>query len=573
MFENIHGEPYNCKGLSQFNTLMIRMNKILSTSLLLLISAFAASAQNALIAPQAAIPLPTFKQDTVSIETLGAVSGGHQLNTKSINKAINDIHTKGGGVVLIPAGVWLSGPIVLKSNVNLHLAANALLLFTKDFTQYPLVKTSWEGIPQMRNQSPIWAFEQQNIAITGKGIIDGNGDAWRMVKKAKMTETQWQKLLASGGVLNEKKDIWYPSESSLKGASFKDPGLVEKGKNEQFYQGVKDYLRPNLILLEKCQHILLEGVTFQNSPAWNIHPLMSRDITVRNINVRNPWYSQNGDGIDIESCQNVLLEHSTFDVGDDAICIKSGRNEAGRERAMPTQDLWVRNCTVYHAHGGFVVGSEMSGGAKNLYVDNCTFIGTDIGLRFKTTRGRGGVVENVYINNIYMKDIPGEAILFDMYYEAKDPIALTGEHREPPKVEMLPVTEATPQFKNFYINNVICEGAAKALFIRGLPEMPIRNIELTKLKINADEGIDIQEASSIKLKDISLSTRKQKSLAYLLNSKNIEIDNLVFDKAANLLHVQGDRMGAVSIRNTNIERVKEPVKADFGASKNTITFK
>lgn len=573
MFENIHGEPYNCKGLSQFNTLMIRMNKILRTSLLLLISAFAASAQNASTAPQAAILLPTFKQDTVSIETLGAVSGGHQLNTKSINKAINDIHTKGGGVVLIPAGVWLSGPIVLKSNVNLHLAANALLLFTKDFTQYPLVKTSWEGIPQMRNQSPIWAFEQQNIAITGKGIIDGNGDAWRMVKKAKMTETQWQKLLASGGVLNEKKDIWYPSESSLKGASFKDPGLVEKGKNEQFYQGVKDYLRPNLILLEKCQRILLEGVTFQNSPAWNIHPLMSRDITVRNINVRNPWYSQNGDGIDIESCQNVLLEHSTFDVGDDAICVKSGRNEAGRERAMPTQDLWVKNCTVYHAHGGFVVGSEMSGGAKNLYVDNCTFIGTDIGLRFKTTRGRGGVVENVYINNIYMKDIPGEAILFDMYYEAKDPIALTGEYREPPKVQLLPVTEATPQFKNFYINNVICDGAAKALFIRGLPEMPIRNIELTKLKINADEGIDIQEASSIKLKDISLSTTKEKSLAYLLNSKNIEIDNLVFDKAANLLHVQGDRMGTVGIRNTNIEGVKEPVKADFGASKNTIIFK
>jgi len=551
---------------------MMRTKRILTTTFLLLTSVFIASAQNRSAALQPAVPLPIFRQDTVSIEAFGAVSGEHKLNTQHINNAIEDIHTKGGGVVLVPAGVWLSGPIVLKSNVNLHLAANALLLFTKDFAQYSLVKTSWEGIPQMRNQSPIWALNQQNIAITGKGIIDGNGDAWRMVKKAKMTETQWKKLLASGGVLNEKKDIWYPSESSLKGASFKDPGLVEKGKNEQFYQGVKDYLRPNLILLEKCERILLEGVTFQNSPAWNIHPLMSRDITVRNINVRNPWYSQNGDGIDIESCQNVLLEHSTFDVGDDAICIKSGRNEAGRERGMPTQDLWVRNCTVYHAHGGFVVGSEMSGGAKNLYVDNCTFVGTDIGLRFKTTRGRGGVVENVYINNIYMKDIPGEAILFDMYYEAKDPIALTGEHREPPKVQMLPVTAATPQFKNFYINNVICDGAAKALFIRGLPEMPIKNIELTNLKINANEGIDIQEASNIKLKDINLSTRREKAIAYLLNSKNIEINQLVFDHTTNLLHVQGDRMGVVDIRNTTIKGVKEPVKADFGANKNTVTF-
>jgi len=551
---------------------MMRTKRILTTTFLLLTSVFIASAQNRSAAPQPAVPLPIFRQDTVSIEAFGAVSGGHQLNTQNINNAIEDIHTKGGGVVLVPAGVWLSGPIVLKSNVNLHLAANALLLFTKDFAQYPLVKTSWEGIPQMRNQSPIWALNQQNIAITGKGIIDGNGDAWRMVKKTKMTETQWKKLLASGGVLNEKKDVWYPSESSLKGASFKDPGLVDEGKNEQFYRAVKDYLRPNMILLEKCERILLEGVTFQNSPAWNIHPLMSRDITVRNINVRNPWYSQNGDGIDIESCQNVLLEHSTFDVGDDAICIKSGRNEAGRERGMPTQDLWVRNCTVYHAHGGFVVGSEMSGGAKNLYVDNCTFIGTDIGLRFKTMRGRGGVVENVHINNIYMKDIPGEAILFDMYYEAKDPIALTGEHREPPKVQMLPVTVATPQFKNFYINNVICDGAAKAVFIRGLPEMPIAHIELTKLKINADEGIDIQEASNIKLKDINLSTQKGKSIAYLLNSKNIEIDHLTFDETSNLIHVQGDRMGVVDIRNTNIKGIKEPVKADFGANKNTVTF-
>jgi len=521
---------------------------------------------------QPAIALPVFKPDTVSIESFGAVSGNHTLNTKSINEAIQNMHDKGGGVVLIPAGVWLSGPIVLKSNVNLHLAANALLQFTKDFRQYPLIETSWEGIPQKRNQSPIWALNQQNIAITGEGVIDGNGDAWRMVKKGKMTASQWKKLVSSGGVLNEQKDIWYPSESSYEGASFKDAGRISEDKQDDFFQEIKDFLRPNMLLIERCRGVLLEGVTFQNSAAWNIHPLMSEDITIRNIMVRNPWYSQNGDGLDIESCRNVLVEHSTFDVGDDAICIKSGRDEAGRKRGMPTENLWVQHCTVYHAHGGFVIGSEMSGGAKNLYVTNCTFIGTDIGLRFKTTRGRGGVVENVYIDNIYMKDIPGEAILFDMYYEAKDPIALTGERREPPKVQSLPITEATPQFKKFYINNIICDGAAKALFIRGLPEMPIKDINLTKLNMVAEDGIAIQEASNIKLQDVKLLVNKSnESLIYILNSDNVSISKLESDAKSQLLHLQGDKTKAILI--DNIKGIEPTVKADFGADNRAVIVK
>jgi polygalacturonase len=193
---------------------------------------------------------------------------------------------------------------------------------------------------------------------------------------------------------------------------------------------------------------------------------MCQDVTVRNVTARNPWYAQNGDGIDVESCKNVLIEDCIFDVGDDGICIKSGRDEQGRKRAMPTENLIVNNCIVYAAHGGFVIGSEMSGGARNLCVSNCTFIGTDIGLRFKTTRGRGGVVENIYVKNINMKDIVGEAILFDMYYAAVDPIKLSGEKRDAPKTELLPVTDATPQFKNFYIENIVCNGAERqSLFV------------------------------------------------------------------------------------------------------------
>ncbi|HMJ45954.1 MAG TPA: glycoside hydrolase family 28 protein, partial [Ferruginibacter sp.] len=380
-----------------------------------------------------------FKKDTFNIQKYGARADGIFLNTAAINSAIDACNKKGGGVIHIPPGLWLTGPVVLKSNINLYLEKNALLQFTNDFGEYKLIETNWEGVPAVRNESPISATNAQNIAITGGGIIDGNGDVWRMVKKDKLTESQWKKK-TEGGMLSEDKKTWYPSASSFKGSQTDKAGIITNGKSIKDYQDIKDFLRPNLLVFTKCDKVLLEGVTFQNSPAWCLHPLMSSNITVRNISVKNPWYAQNGDGIDIESCKNVLVENSTFDVGDDGLCIKSGRDEEGRKRAMPTQDVIIRNCVVYHAHGGFVIGSEMSGGAKNIFVSNCSFIGTDIGLRFKTTRGRGGIVENIYVNEIVMTDIVGEAILFDMYYAAKDPILLAGEKREAPKVEFLPVS-------------------------------------------------------------------------------------------------------------------------------------
>jgi polygalacturonase len=387
----------------------------------------------------------SFKKDSTSIVKFGAKADGVTLNTKSINAAIEACHKKGGGVVVVPPGVWLTGPLVLKSNVNLCVQRAALLLFTTDKNEYKLIEANYEGLPAVKNESPISATNASNIAITGEGIIDGNGDAWRAVKKDKLTESQWKTLIAKGGLLTEDKRTWYPSESAFRGSKVPKAGVIAEGKGIEDYRDIKDFLRPNLVVLTKCDRILLEGVTFQNSPAWCLHPLMSSNLTVKNVFVKNPWYAQNGDGIDVESCRNVLIENSVFDVGDDGLCIKSGRDEEGRKRAMPTQDVIIRGCTVYHSHGGFVIGSEMSGGAKNIFVSNCTFVGSDIGLRFKTTRGRGGVVENIYIDGIVMKDIPAEAILFDMYYMAQDPVALTGENREAPKVEFKPVSEATPQ--------------------------------------------------------------------------------------------------------------------------------
>ena len=507
-----------------------------------------------------------FKKDSFNIIRYGAVAGGNILNTKSINAAISACAANGGGTVLVPAGLWLSGPIVLKNNTNLHLAANALLQFTTDFNEYSLTEGNWEGVPAVRNQSPIFAGNAINIAITGKGIIDGGGDAWRAIKKDKLTESQWQHLLASGGLLSEDKKTWYPSEKSFRGFHTKDAGVLKDGKTAKDFEDIKDFLRPNLLVLNNCKKILLEGVTFQNSPAWCLHPLMCEDLTVKNVYVKNPWNAQNGDGIDIESCKNVLVEGSTFDVGDDGICIKSGRDAEGRKRAMPTENVIIRHCTVYHAHGGFVIGSEMSGGAKNLFVSDCSFIGTDIGLRFKTARGRGGVVEKIYVKNINMKEIAGEAILFDMYYMAKDPVPLAGEKRELPKTEFKQVDETTPVFKNFRISNVYCTGAEKAIFIRGLPEMQVSDVVLENMVLQANKGIDIQEAADVRFKHINIIAKETDPLIDLVQSNHILFDNISYKSGAGLLfRVGGERVKKIDIINTDMSGSKEKVTTELGA--------
>ncbi len=515
-----------------------------------------------------------FRKDTFNIIKYGAIADGITLNTDAINKAIDACNKKGGGVVLVPGGLWLTGPVVLKSNVNFHIVRDAVLQFTSDFNQYALVETNWEGLPAFRNQSPISATNATNIAITGTGIVDGNGDFWRMVKKEKLTETQWRIKLASGGLLSEDKKTWFPSEKSFKGNKVKNAGVITAGVTRKEVEEYKDFLRPNLVVLTKCKTVLLEGVTFQNSAAWNLHPLMCEDLTVRDVYAKNPWYAQNGDGIDIESCKNFIVENSTFDVGDDGICIKSGRDVEGRKRAMPTENGVIRNCIVYHAHGGFVIGSEMSGGARNLYVSNCSFIGTDIGLRFKTARGRGGVVEKIYVDNIRMKDILGEAILFDMYYTAKDPVPLADEKREPPVVEFKAVDETTPVFKDFYVKNIVCNGSEKAIFIRGIPEMHIKNINLENMVMQASKGIDIQEATGVNIKNVNLILKETNPVAYVLNSENIVLDKIKYNDGAELLlQVQGNRSGAVKLLNTGTGKAKKKLEASFGADESKVEIK
>jgi polygalacturonase len=441
---------------------------------------------------------PVFRNDTISIVRFGAKSDGLALNTKSINDAIMLCSKQGGGVVLVPGGLWLTGPIEMKSNVNLHISRDAILLFTTDFDQYPLVEGVYEGRRSARNQSPIYGNDLVNIAITGKGVIDGNGDAWRMVSKPEMNEGEWKKKISCGGLLSEDGRTWFPSAKTKLAYEKKRTSTIEDGQTLKDFDAIKDFLRPNLLVLNNCSKVLLEGVTFQNSPAWALHPLMCEELTVRDVTVKNPGYAHNGDGIDVESCKNVLVENSTFDVGDDGICIKSGKDEEGRKRGKPTENVVIRNNIVYKGHGGFVIGSEMSGGARNIFVYNCSFIGTDNGLRFKTARGRGGVVENIYVKNIRMKDILHDAITFDMYYFTRpDEKALTPA-----------VTEATPQLRNFFISDIVCNGAERGIFMRGLPEMNISDISFNNLVLKAAKGVEMIETKSISLKNVQFITGK-----------------------------------------------------------------
>lgn len=510
------------------------------------------------------VAAPVFKRDTFNILQFGAKPDGHTLNTASINNAIKTCSSRGGGVVLVPGGVWVTGPVVMQHNVNLHITRNAMLLFTNDFSQYALVKGSYEGKPSMRNQSPISGANLQNIAITGKGIIDGNGDYWRMVTKDALTEKEWKNKIASGGAVSEDGHTWYPSEKTRKGHSLKDPGAIVPGKTEKDYEAVKDFLRPTLLNLTSCKQVLLEGVTFQNSPAWGLHLLMSEDITLRNVFVKNPDYAQNGDGVDVESCKNVLMEGCTFDVGDDGICIKSGKDKPGRERGMPTENVVISHCVVYKGHGGFVIGSEMSGGARNIFVSDCSFVGTDKGLRFKTARGRGGVVENIYMRNIYMKDIVDEAIYFDMYYFTKPPVP--GQ-----KVETPAVTEETPQFRNFDISNVVCSGAKTGIFIRGLPEMQVKGITIQNAVLQASKGVEIIEAENISLKNVTLTTSDTNPIVYVENSRAILVDDLTYNRNTNLLlKVTGGRSKGIRLLNTDTTHSIHKIEALNGATTKSV---
>jgi len=500
---------------------------------------------------------PQIPNNTVNIKDFGAVNGGYTLNTKAFADAIDAVSKKGGGKVVIPPGIWLTGPIILKSNIELHAETGALIKFSTDKSLYPIIETSFEGLNTWRCISPIYGKNLENIAFTGNGVWDGSGEVWRQVKKSKLTESQWKKVIASGGVLNEKKESWYPSETFMKASIGADQNVRLDLKTKEEFEAIHDFLRPVMVSIQNSKRVLFDGPVFQNSPAWNIHPLMVEDLIVRNVTVRNPWYSQNGDGLDVESCKNVLIENSSFDVGDDAICIKSGKDKDGRDRGVPCENIIVRNNIVYHGHGGVTVGSEMSGGVKNLHVSNCTFMGTDVGLRFKSTRGRGGIVENIYISDIFMTDIPSQAISFDLYYGGKSIAETLAEGGNKINTKAVPVNEKTPQFKNISIKNITISGAYQAVFLQGLPEMNLENIEISNLIVKAEKGFSIIDANGIKITNAKLDI-KSPTIFEIYNGKNMSLKNVEFNstsaKAVTIDGAASEKIELVSSKDVNYSK-------------------
>lgn len=505
--------------------------------------------------------LPVYQDNQVNILDFGAIGNGLILNTEAFNKALENCANQGGGRVIVPAGIWLTGPIQFKSNIDLHLEKGAFILFSKNHNDYPIIQNPVNK--SFMVASPIYGFSLENIAITGDGIIDGSGETWRPVKKAKTTEAQWKELLASGGVVSKDNSMYWPSIEAMDGEKLLSK-LKAQGKKltAEDYLPARDFMRPYMVLFYQCKHVLFDGPTFQNSPKFVLYPTFCEDMVIRNIHVLNEWWYQNGDGIDINGGKNVLIYNCTVNAGDDGICMKSSKSSNYKQEPV-LQNVVISNCVVYHAHGGFVIGSNTDGGMKNISVSNCNFIGTDIGLRFKSSRNRGGLVENIYIKNINMKDIVNEAILFDTYYEASG---------NPAQIQQ-PVNEKTPRFQKFNINNIYCIGAGQAVNITGLPEMPIQDIELNNITISAEKGFTSMDAQNIRLNQVNILP--EKGTVYTLNnSRDFIMQSLVCPMNTDLfMKLEGKNTENIQLINTDSSKAKKDIEFSEGVSKNALIKK
>lgn len=381
--------------------------------------------------------LPNIPELRVNLKDFGAVNDGIALNTEAFAKAIAYLESKGGGHLDVPAGIWLTGPIELKSHIDLHLAQGAMVLFSPDKSLY------FDGDVEGRAKACVSAQKCTDISITGDGILDGNGKYWRYAKREKLSEMEWKELLKLGGKVSEDGKLWFPQE--LKG--FKN--LTDDPEKEEA-------LRQHMIIVKRCQRVLISGVTVQNSPKFHINPSQCSDVVIDGVTVRCPWNAQNGDGIDIGNSKRVLVTGCSVDVGDDGICMKGGSGENGL-KAGECSDILIIGNTVFHGHGGFVIGSDFSGGMKRIVVKDCVFSGTEIGLRFKSAMDRGGSCEDIHISNIVMNDIQDAAISFlcdyaDVTYKPKD----TGK------------PEFAPDFTDIIIENVICHECATGIEAKGI---------------------------------------------------------------------------------------------------------
>lgn len=447
------------------------------------------------------VRLPSIPNDVVSIADYGAVPDGKTLNTEAFARAIDAVVSRGGGRVIVPPGMWKCGPIQLESRIDLHLQEGALLVFAGDLADY-------RDADGDMARGLISGKDLEDVAFSGRGIIEGAGDLWRPVKQFKMTDKQWDALLDRGGVLTNDEEMWWPSEEHTR------------------------IRRPRLVRLDDCRRVLIEGLTFRNSPSFSLDLSDCEDVTIRGVSVLNFWYAQNGDGIDLHSCRNVRIQGARVDVGDDALCMKSNQ---GR----PLENILIEDCVVYHGHGGFVTGSEELGGMRNIRVRDCAFIGTDVGLRFKSARDRGGLVTDIDIQNVNMIDIREEAILFDMHYQDALPLDDDGRVTRAPDAEAPDVTATTPRFRNISMRGVICRGAERAVLLAGLPEMAVQSIRLEDVSITARTGMICMDARDIVLKNVEILNADGPAL-HIYNVQGAAVNGLRYgDGSEHPVRVQG----------------------------------
>ncbi len=460
-----------------------------------------------------AVPVPSFPDRKFPLTDFGAVGDGHTLNTAAFAKAIDACAQAGGGHVVVPAGLWLTGPIVLKSNVDLHTERGALVQLTADHTAYPMVPREDRGFVAA---SGISATGQKNIALTGEGVFDGAGETWRPVRKSKTTETEWQRLLAKGGVTSNEDTNWWPTKEAMLGEDYLAT-LAQKTKHPTAEESLpaRDFRRSPLVTFTSCENVLIEGVTLRNSPSGVFVPARCINVTVRYATIFNEWSAQNGDGMDIGPCKNVVVYRCTVSTGDDAICMKAG-GKSPWPGEPGLQNVIVAECTVYRGHGGFVVGGSTEAGMQNLWATQCDFIGTDTGIRVKSGLGHGGLVHDVYVDHIYMKDILNEAILFDTFYDNTPVSAATAKaapNRDPAK---------TPEFRDFFIRDVYCLGAGSAIAMTGLPQQPLHQISIERAILTARRGFRATDATDITLKQVKINTPETPAVVQK-NTRNIKI--------------------------------------------------
>jgi polygalacturonase len=439
------------------------------------------------------IVAPTFKNDDFKITDFGASLDSNVKSTEAFKKAIAACVANGGGRVVVPKGTFLTGAIHLKSNVNLHLEDGSKILFSRDLDDYkPLVFTRWEGMECMNYSPLIYAYEQENIAITGNGILDGNAnnDYWWSWKGKK--EYGWKE-----GMPNQLPAVKVLTEQVRN----------QVNPRERVF-GDGHYLRPAFIQPYSSKNILIADVKIINAPMWNINPVLCENVTVRDVKVIT--HGPNNDGCDPESCKNVLITGCYFDTGDDCIAIKSGRNEDGRNIARPAENHIIENCEMKDGHGGLVIGSEISGGARNIFGRNLVMSSPNLDriLRIKTSSLRGGIVENIYLKDIKVGTYKEAAIRCNMFYENP------GDHM--------------PIIRNITVENMVVEKGGKfGVLINAYEESPVENLKIINSTIDGVEiPVQADHTKNMTFDNVTINGKKVDSNT--INTKAYEKQYEVF---------------------------------------------